>query len=202
MSDPTADAPKIGIAWGDGISEERQRELNAILAAWDAETDHGNRTGPFADVRLTGADVSWLVKRTGPGLVDRIFHRAPNLHLEGADLRDAHLERARLSEAHLEAASLGEAFRGREYLSPAHLEGADLNAAQLEGARLGGAHLERVDFSDAHLEGADLTVTRLEEANFYHAHLAGANLSEAHLEGADLSERIWRGEDTRPPIRA
>ncbi len=34
-------------AWGNDISTEQQRKLDAILAAWDAETDHSDRQGPF-----------------------------------------------------------------------------------------------------------------------------------------------------------
>ncbi len=59
MNDTTADTdmPEIGIAWGDDISEERQSELNAILDAWEAESDHGERRSPFDSVHLSGADV-------------------------------------------------------------------------------------------------------------------------------------------------
>ena len=64
-----AETPQIGEAWGDAISEERQRELEATLAAWEAETDHGERRGPFDRVGgsgrlfLTGADVFYLAAR-------------------------------------------------------------------------------------------------------------------------------------------
>jgi hypothetical protein len=63
MSDLTAntpaisDTPKIGIAWGDDITEEREAELGAILATWDALTDYGGRRGPFDGAHLSGADV-------------------------------------------------------------------------------------------------------------------------------------------------
>jgi hypothetical protein len=86
MSEPveTGENRKIGFAWGDDISEERQRELNAILATWEAEADRGDRKRPFdvrgvalwsrdgdaswiqfkrKDLTLTGADVSWLAAR-------------------------------------------------------------------------------------------------------------------------------------------
>ncbi|HEY7020176.1 MAG TPA: hypothetical protein VH349_03600 [Ktedonobacterales bacterium] len=59
MSDTTAnsDEPKSADAWGDDITEEREAELGAILATWDAEADHGNRRGPFDGAHLSGADV-------------------------------------------------------------------------------------------------------------------------------------------------
>jgi hypothetical protein len=67
-------------AWGQPTSEERQRELAAVLAAWDAPgTDRGERKGPFWDVQLTGAEVGWLAERSGR---DVLGSRVPNLHLE------------------------------------------------------------------------------------------------------------------------
>src|ERR1044071_1285219 len=62
----------VGTRWGDPISEERQAELQGYLDRWEAETDHGERKGPFDlgasrtgiphGVPLTGADVSWLAE--------------------------------------------------------------------------------------------------------------------------------------------
>ncbi len=79
----------IGKRWGDPISKERQAELQGILDAWEAlGADHGERRGPFdrepgqlGGARLTGADVSWLTRRS-----------ERDLHLEGAFLRYVHLE--------------------------------------------------------------------------------------------------------------
>jgi hypothetical protein len=66
-------------AWGQPISEERQRELAGMLAAWDAPgAKHGERKGPFDSVRLTGAEVAWLAEKS---VRDR-YNGAPNLHLE------------------------------------------------------------------------------------------------------------------------
>jgi hypothetical protein len=54
MSDTTTDPhhtsandPFAGKRWGDDISEERQRELDTMLAAWDAAPNHGERKGPL-----------------------------------------------------------------------------------------------------------------------------------------------------------
>jgi hypothetical protein len=136
-----------GKRWGDLISPDRQAELQGYLDRWKAETDHGERKGPFenesevvtaqvagADVelrrvggdgkcQLTGADVSWIVKQSPVSGVGWIL----NLHLEGADLFGA------------------------------HLEGASLSNAFLEGANLTGAHMEHAELDSAHLQGADLT---------------------------------------------
>jgi hypothetical protein len=91
-----AQAETMGDRWGDPISAERQAELQGYLDDWVAETDHGERKGPFDPrsmrtlrIVLTGADVFWLAQqvRTDMGIV-------PDLHLEGANLIGAHLEGA------------------------------------------------------------------------------------------------------------
>jgi hypothetical protein len=145
----------VGKRWGDPISEERQAELQGYLDRWAAETDHGQRKGPFDKesgqvwgVPLTGADVSWLAQQ---GRTE--FGTEPDLHLEGAYLFGAHLEMVEdLYQAHLE----------RAYLREAHLEGAVLQNAHLEAAHLLGANLERAHLPEAHLERAHLIDTHLE----------------------------------------
>jgi uncharacterized protein YjbI with pentapeptide repeats len=79
--------------------------LKGYLDRWEAEADHGERTGPFQAVWLTGADVFWLAA------VDESisFADSADLHLEGAYLRYAQLDGAKLSQAHLEGADLGSA---------------------------------------------------------------------------------------------
>jgi hypothetical protein len=49
-------------SWNDpnDISDARQAELAASQRAWDQETTHGERRGPFDGVELSGADVFWL----------------------------------------------------------------------------------------------------------------------------------------------
>src|SRR5690348_4550541 len=128
----------VGTRWGDPISEERQSELQGYLDRWAAETDHGERKGPFdrrphsAGVSLTGADVSWLATQSGRNRLGRV----PNLHLEGTNLEWAHLEGSDLSQAHMAGAALERAQLKGANLSYTHLEGADLLGAQLEGANL------------------------------------------------------------------
>jgi hypothetical protein len=107
----------VGKRWGDPISEERQTELQGYLDRWQAETDHGERKGPFDQgpghlgVHLTGADVSWLAEQSGRDESSYL----PSLHLEGAILLGAHLEGAYLLGAHLEGAHL-ERAHGEVYL--------------------------------------------------------------------------------------
>jgi uncharacterized protein YjbI with pentapeptide repeats len=184
----TATAPTPSDAWGHPISEERQAELQGYLDRWATESDHGDYKGPFdtgpgeSRVILTGADVFWLAEQSGRSLLGLV----PNLHLEGANLREAHLEGARLREAHLEGAFLREAHLEGASLDSAHLERADLTSARLEEASLQRAHLERAFLSWSHLERATLFQTQLEKADLHQAHLDGAELHDAHLEGTNL----------------
>jgi uncharacterized protein YjbI with pentapeptide repeats len=167
--------------YGDPLSLERQTELRALLDAV-AGTD-GPARPPFAGVRLTGADVSWLAD------LDRQPNRTvPNLHLEGAVLFRAHLEDAILPWAHLEGVDLWQA----------HLEGALLNAAHLEDASLFETHLEGATLFKAHLEGARLLRARLEGADLAEAELAGARLDHSWLESADLTRAQLGGKTYAP----
>ena len=175
-------------AWGQPISEKQQARLQHMLDAWQAQTDHGDRKGPFDEVPLTGADVSWLAERSGRDA----YGRVPNLHLEGANLGEAHLERALLEYAHLESAYLGEA----------HLEGALLNGARLQSTFLGKAHLEGKVMEGETLGPADLRLAFLDEAttlnditlgNAQHGYVrladvrwGGVNLAVVHLPPAHL----------------
>jgi uncharacterized protein YjbI with pentapeptide repeats len=162
----------ISDAYGQPISAERQAELQAILDAWNAPgADHGERRGPFDGTRLGGAEVAWLASQSGRDEIERV----PNLHLEGADLREAQLARV--------------------YLGAVHLEGADLHGAHLEETHLGAAHLEEADLREAHLERADFVEVHLEGANLRNAHLEGAHLGSAHLEGAELRWANLEGAD-------
>jgi uncharacterized protein YjbI with pentapeptide repeats len=208
MSDHTAsslasnaNAFKIGDAWGDDITEDRRRELDAILAAWEAESDHGGRKSPFDRYRLerdtweeaerrrlTSADVFYLATRAIIGssgnLSDMVDAIRASLRdpASGAiflfNLASLHLERADLQGANLERANLG-----RVYLEDANLEG-----ARLTGANLAEAKLSHVNFEHAQLDRADLSLADLERANLNQTLLRGANLWGAKLEHARLRE--------------
>lgn len=199
----------VGKRWGDPISLVRQTELQARLDAWNAQgTEHGDSKGPYEGLRLSGADVSWLVDQSG-------FERdgAPNLHLEGANLKGTHLEGANLSSAHLEGANLEKTYLVGSTFNGAHLEGSNLfgafveqakfyranmmgvqlDFASLERTTLTEAHLEYARLVNAHLEGADLEGTNLERANLDFAHLEGADLSNANLRSACFTEARLEG---------
>jgi hypothetical protein len=149
--------------WGQPISVERQVELQGYLDRWEAETEHGNRRGPFDSVKLGRADVYWLAEQSGRDEEGRV----PNLHLEWANLSTSHLEGADLREAHLEGTNL--------YL--AHLESADLSKAYLEGANLYRAHLEGVDLYQAHLDSAELRRVWLDSKTMFNKTMLNSETS-------------------------
>jgi hypothetical protein len=141
-----------GDAWGDNISPDQQAELQGHLDRWQAETDHGERKGPFDYVYLSAADAFWLAVQSGRDE----YSYVPNLHLAGANLSGAHLEGANLRAAHLEDASL----------NGAHLERADLTEAHLEGARLIGTWFDKASYlNDAILTGVSLDQASFDQTN-------------------------------------
>src|SRR5262245_44407151 len=56
-------ARTTGIAWGDAISAERASKLEALVRRGEESGNHHRRAGPFAQVRLSGADGFWLATR-------------------------------------------------------------------------------------------------------------------------------------------
>jgi hypothetical protein len=172
----------VGKRWGDPISMERQQELQGYVDRWKVETDHGERKGPFADVRLGGADVFWLAQR-----VCNENSRVPDLHLEGATLIEAHLEGAHLREAHLEHTDL----------ERTRLEQADLREARLEYAHFYLTHLEVATLARAHLEGADLrgaffsVATNLSGVVVFDEKHGSPQLADVRWQGVNLAVISW-----------
>ena len=181
---------------------------------------------PFKDVKLTRADVEWLLESHESGGVrgpvdwgDVAQRGREGLAVRGADLRQADLSslplarlRASLSAsehlgtnaeqlavagAHLAGAHLrGAHVEGATFLGAA-LQAATLTQAHLEQALLAQAHLEHAFLAQAHLEQTDLIQAHLEQAFLKQAHLERADLREAHLEGADLSQAHFEGANLR-----
>ena len=193
------------------ISPKRQKFLTKRRTIMP-DNEHGPY--PFKDIRLTRADIEWLLATfdDGRGPVDWTDERQrerTGLDLRGADLRHVNLrglpmaclcaglrwyrrnfhtsEQLNNAGASLERADLREA----------HLEGANLRGVHLEHADLRAAHLEKADFSRAHLEGANLREAHLGGAQFIRAHLEWADLPEAHLEGARLIRAHLEGAHLR-----
>src|SRR5262249_34305813 len=121
-------------AWGQPIRPERQAELHTMLDTWDIQsTDHGERRGPFHNVELTGAGVSWFAEFRRPA----VLYAVPDFHLEAASLYGIDLKVADLKGVHLEGSDLHDA-----HLEGAHLEGAVLHDVHMQGASLGAARLD------------------------------------------------------------
>lgn len=198
MSDTIS--PQIPLKWGDSfdlLSDDRKQELRARLDTWIPEQATEKHPGPFANERLSGLDVFWLVActltklETGSDpaaaaqiLADkarRITVSLSTLNLVGANLREAHLNGAYLSGVRLNGGRLDAARLNGACLNATHLNGAHLNTVELNAAHLVGAHLNRARLAGAQLFGADLS-----EAHLFDARLNGARLSKAHLTRADL----------------
>ncbi|MHB8597801.1 MAG: pentapeptide repeat-containing protein [Ktedonobacteraceae bacterium] len=203
------------------ISIERQRELAQYRAIIP---DIAEGIYPFKGVKLTRADVEWLLTTHENGLGPIDWSDEQQRNRDGLDLRGTNLDnedlhglplarlRAGLTWEEWLCASLGqrctaEVHLSEANLSKAHLEGANLRQAHLEGSNLSQCYLQIADLSEiklenanfrqAHLEKADLFDAHIEHASLREAHLEDANLSLAHLESADLSLAHLEGADLR-----
>src|SRR2546429_1836065 len=182
------------------IDTERQTFLAERLAI---TPDIQRGMYPFKDVKLTRADIEWLLvtHESGRGPVDwsDVQQRGRiGLDLRGADLRRVNLRnlpltlmRSGLSRDEwnlttLEQRHMAGVFLQGADLSEAHMEGAVLQGAHLEGATLRGTHLEEANLFRAYLKDAYLRGAHLEEAKLRGTRMEGAYLLEAHLQGADL----------------
>ncbi len=186
------------------ISKERQHELDELRKI---KPDDEQRNYPFKDIKLSRADVEWLLSTHdnyhGPvNWNDESQREREGLDLRGADLR--YIDLQGLPLARIIAGPRSHQIIGGQYeAATIHLEGANLQYAHLEEANLGGAHLEEANLlfaylgesilSYADLEGADLGGAHLEGASLDGAHLEGANLATAHLEGAFLFHAYLEG---------
>ena len=163
--------------------------------------DIGEGIYPFKKVKLSRADVEWLLAthEGGRGPVDwnNESQRArEGLDLRGADLRDVDLK-------HLPMARLRGALTWQEqpYLTEERrqeavilLEGADLKYAHLEGAILADVRLKKVDLRAVHFAYAYLVRTHLEGVSLEDAHLERANLLAAYLEDTFLGGVVLADE--------
>src|SRR6266702_4748311 len=187
------------------IDTERQKFLTERLAIIP---DIQRGIYPFKDVKLTRADIEWLLisHEGGRGPVDWSDMQQKSrigLDLRGADLcrvdlRNLPLTRMRSGLTRdewnlttLEQRSMAGVYLQGANLSEAHLEGAVLQGAHLDGATLRGTHLEEANLFRAYLKDAYLREAHLEEAKLRGAHMEGAYLPEAHLQGADLRNAFF-----------
>ncbi|WP_126597662.1 pentapeptide repeat-containing protein [Dictyobacter aurantiacus] len=195
--------PPVPPAWRREaeIDTARQEFLRQRLAMV-ADVQQG--IYPFKDIRLTRADVEWLLvnHEQGRGPVD--WSDVNQRQRQGLDLRGADLRRADLRG--LPLAGLRGGLTQPEWVATTneqreqaiiHLEHANLSEAHLEGALLRGACLQHASLRFTNLEQAILFQARLEESYLRGAHLEKANLMYAHMEGAYLRKARLPGADLR-----
>ncbi len=159
---------------------------------------------PFKDVKLTRADIEWLLANheNGRGPVDWTDEQQrerSGLDLRGAnlrnvDLRDLPLTRmlGGLSRRKWQAATLEQ-----RDMAAVHFEGADLSRAHLEEAVLQGAHLERATLREVHMQGVNLFRSHLNNAYLRESHLEGAKLGGTRMQGAYLLNAHLDAADLR-----
>jgi uncharacterized protein YjbI with pentapeptide repeats len=198
------------------IDEERQQRLLSY-AKGEVEIELG--IYPFKGVRLSRADVEWLLaieeQRSAEAHTSGKQQQSFGLDVRGADLSGVNLshlplmglhaglsleegrhvtvEQNRQASANLAKADLSNSQLQRVQLSWATLDGTVLVEAHLEGADLVQASLKQAILAGTYLEGADLTKAHLEGSTLLEAHLEGAMLQGATLEGANLLEAHLEG---------
>ena len=153
---------------------------------------------PFCDIRLTRADIEWLLATLDDNKGPIDWSQPSHRQRLGLDLRGALLNKDMQYHLDLRGLPLSATRFGLDYeqwvsatqeqrsAAAAQLQGADFRYADLKGAVFIEAHLESTSFREAHLEEATLVASHLEGASLWQAHLAGALLHDAHLEGASL----------------
>ena len=158
---------------------------------------------PFKDVKLSRADVEWLLvtHENGRGPVDWTDEKQRTrrgLDLRGADLRQVDLHHLPLSRIRggLDFQQWIHATEEQRNIAVVHMEHASLKWAHLEGAYLRGAHLEGVSFFRAFLHDAHLDKAHLENSSFNEAHLeivvlTGAILYDERHVGPHVVDAYW-----------
>ena len=169
------------------IDAERQRILNERRRI---QPNIARGVYPFSGMRLTRADVEWLLATHENGAGPIRWEDERQRGREGLDLRGALLANAdlrRLPLARLIGGLSGGNDEQYEAAAP-RLEGARLTNAQLQGANLRHAHLEGADLRNAQLDAASLTGAALHKAMLREASLPNADLREAQCTDADLRD--------------
>ena len=159
---------------------------------------------PFKDIKLSRADVEWLLiaHENGRGPVDWTDdkqHERQGLDIRGADLGHMNLRRLPLAAicGGLEEAEWRSVTPEQRNSASLRLENANLREVHLEGANLRRAYMNGTYFRDAYLAEADLSRSLLRGAYFRGAHLEGTDLkgsifdTVSKLEGITLGSEEW-----------
>ncbi len=208
-------------AWGDEVSADRKRHLEALLERWETAAQRGMRVAPTSatwtptpggiddpDVArwLGGGDARWpfgpfSTNRTEDDLTgaDVFWLAARALAGLGGSIDAAaqRLREARKPLGGVEVLDLTQLELQGATMSGANLDGALLRGAQMQRSELWPASLRGAELEDTLLTGARLEVSNLDEANLRRAQLSSANLKHASLRGADLSFAHLEGADLR-----
>lgn len=186
------------------IDAERQQFLRQRLTI---VSDIQHDTYPFKDVRLTRADIEWLLVMHEQEHGPLNWNDTQQYERERIDLRSANLQHVNLCNLPLGCIRGG--LTQQEWVATTleqrtqagvHLEHSDLSEAHLEGALLRGAFLQGATLRATHLEQAVLFQAHLERAHLRLAHLEGANMMYAHLEGTYLRKALLMGTDLRHAV--
>ena len=151
---------------------------------------------PFKDIKLSRADVEWLVAdhEEGRGPVDWDDERQrkrKGLDLRGADLRRLNLSRLPLTGMHAGSRHWSYATEDQHKAALAHLEGTSLVYAHLEGAYLGSAQLERALLCNAFFDQA----TQLNAIVLGNKKSGIASLVDVHWSDVNLAVVKWSQVD-------
>ena len=217
MNEQETAFPSLGLPSVPSVSYPWRTEpvIDAVRQTFLAECltrvpDVKKEIYPFQDVKLSRADIEWLLvtHENGKGPVDwndRQQRQRKGLDLRGADLRQVNLcflplvhFTGGLSREEWQRTTLQQRDRAGVHLdgadlSEAHLEGAILEGAHLYGATLRGTFLQRANLFRADLRSTYLREVHLERANLRGTRLEGAYLPNAHLQGADLRNAFFDG---------
>jgi len=176
------------------IDEKRREELSQRRVI---VPDIEKGIYPFKGMKLSRADVEWLLATYENGLgpvdwSDESSRKRRGLDVRGADLRLADLHGLPLAclRGGLSGTEWAKASVEQRNTAMLHLEGANLSFAHLEDANLAGTHLELGNCSQSHLVRADLHAAHLEGTFFFGTHLAGASLRGAFLDAATILSNV------------
>jgi uncharacterized protein YjbI with pentapeptide repeats len=186
------------------IDDTRQQFLRQRLSV---PPDIQRGIYPFSEVKLTRADIEWLLVMHEHGRGPVEWSNEEQRERQGIDVRGADLRRVNLRD--LPLARLCGGLTKEEWIATTieqrtlvgvHLEHADLSRAHLEGALLRGAFLQGATLRSTHLEEATLFQAHLEQTYLRDAHLEGANMISVSLEGAYIRKGWLTGADLRRAI--